>query len=342
MSCKYNWKNMAVSAGCLGIMASGMFLCGFTGQNKDSNPSHYSQDGKPVVWFTSNISPEAVVFIYNCVNKELPGKVAVKLHSGEDGNQNFLRPEFMKPIVERVKGTVVECNTAYPGARNSTEKHEKLMEKHGWSKVFAVDILDDQGPDMVLPIFDGKWLNCNYVGRDMAKYDSMLVVSHFKGHPMGGYGGALKQLSIGCASTAGKSWIHSAGKTLDQTKVWNMLPEKNEYFLESMAESADSVMSYFRGNMAFINVMCNMSVDCDCAAKAEKPCLKDIGILGSVDPVALDKACMDLIYSSKDPGREHFLERVHSRHGEHTIDAAAERGLGQMEYEFINTDNAKG
>ena len=340
MSVKYNWKNMAVTAGCLGFMASGMLLCGFT---RDAEPAHYDQQsGRPVVWYTSRISPDAVVFIYNCVNKELSGNVAVKVHSGEAGNQNYLRPEFMKPIVERVHGTVVECNTAYGGERNSTEKHEKLMKKHGWSEVFDVDILDDQGPDMVLPVFNGKWLKCNYVGRDLAKYDSMLVVSHFKGHPMGGYGGALKQLSIGCASSAGKSWIHSAGKTLDQTKVWNMLPEKNEYFLESMAESADSVVSYFRGNMAFINIMCNMSVDCDCCAKAEDPCIKDIGILGSVDPVALDRACMDLIYASKDPGREHFLERVRSRHGEHTIDAAAERGVGEKEYKLINTDNAKG
>lgn len=292
---------------------------------------------KAKVYFTKEITPESVIKMYEKLGKELPGKVAVKLHSGEQGNQNYIRPEFVKAIVERVNGTVVECNAAYEGARNSTEKHKKLIEDHGWTKYFDVDIMDADGDDMVLDIPNGKVLKQNFVGKNMKNYDSMLVLSHFKGHPMGGYGGALKQLSIGCASSEGKSWIHSAGKTKDQTIVWDNLPEQN-LFLESMADAASSVVNYFKDNILFINVMCNLSVDCDCCAVAEDPCMKDIGILASTDPIAIDQACIDLIYNSKDPGRDYFVERVERQNGRHTIDAAAELGFGTKEYELINVD----
>ena len=289
---------------------------------------------KAKVYFIKETTPESVIKMYEKLGKELPGKVAVKLHSGEQGNQNYIRPEFVKAIVERVNGTVVECNAAYEGARNSTEKHKKLIEDHGWTKYFDVDIMDADGDDMVLDIPNGKVLKQNFVGKNMKNYDSMLVLSHFKGHPMGGYGGALKQLSIGCASSEGKSWIHSAGKTKDQTIVWNNLPEQN-LFLESMADAASSVVNYFRDNILFINVMCNLSVDCDCCAVAEDPCMKDIGILASTDPIAIDQACIDLVYNSKDPGRDHFVERVERQNGTHTIDAAAELGFGTKEYELV-------
>ena len=292
---------------------------------------------KAKVYFTKEITPESVVKMYETLGVKLPGKVAVKLHSGEQGNQNYIRPEFVKAIVEKVNGTVVECNTAYDGARNYTDKHKKLMEDHGWTKYFDVDIMDAEGPDLVLNIPNGKILKENFIGKNMANYDSMLVLSHFKGHPMGGYGGALKQLSIGCASSEGKSWIHSAGQSKDQTKIWGNLPEQDR-FLESMADAASSVVKHFGKNIVFINVMVNLSVDCDCCAVAEDPCMKDIGILASLDPIAIDKACIDLVYNSKDPGRDHFVERVERQHGIHTIEAAAELGFGTREYELIKID----
>ena len=292
---------------------------------------------KAKVYFTKEITPESVVKMYEKLGVNLQGKVAVKLHSGEEGNQNYIRPEFVKAIVEKVNGTVVECNTAYEGARNSTEKHEKLIKDHGWTKYFDVDIMDAEGPDLVLEIPNGKVIKENFVGKDIQKYDSMLVLSHFKGHPMGGYGGALKQLSIGCASSEGKSWIHSAGQSKDQTKIWDNLPEQDK-FLESMADAASSVVKHFGKNIVFINVMCNLSVDCDCCAVAEDPCMKDIGILASTDPIAIDQACIDLVYNSKDPGRDHFVERVERQNGRHTIEAAAELGFGTRDYEIINVD----
>ena len=292
---------------------------------------------KSKVYFTKEITPENIVKMYDVLGIKLPGKVAVKLHSGEQGNQNYLRPEFVKPMIEHVNGTVVECNTAYGGARNSTEKHVELMKEHGWSKYFDVDILDAEGPDLEIEIPNGKQIKKDYLGKDIKKYDSMLVLSHFKGHPMGGYGGALKQLSIGCGSSAGKTYIHSAGAETDQTKLWDNLPEQDR-FLESMADAASAVHNMFKGKIAYINVMCNMSVDCDCCAVAEDPCMKDIGILASLDPIAIDQACIDLVYNSNDEGKDHFIERVESRHGIHTIEAAAELGFGNREYELINVD----
>ena len=287
---------------------------------------------KAKVYFIKEITPENVVKMYEKLGVELPGKVAVKLHSGEQGNQNYLRPEFVKPIIDRVNGTVVECNTAYGGARNTTEKHVELMKEHGWSKYFNVDIMDAK-EDIEIDIPNGKVIKKNYLGKDIENYDSMLVLSHFKGHPMGGYGGALKQLSIGCASSAGKSWIHSAGVVKEQEKLWDNIAEQNK-FLESMADAASSVHNMFKGKIAYINVMCNMSVDCDCCAVAEDPCMKDIGILASLDPIAIDQACIDLVYNSKDPGRDHFVERVERQNGVHTIEAASEIGFGTREYEL--------
>ncbi len=284
---------------------------------------------KAKVYFTREITPQKVVEMFKVLNKKLPGKVAVKVHSGEEGNQNYLHPEFMRDIVEYVKGTIVECNTAYEGERDTTEKHVKLMEKHGWSKYFDVDIMDSEGEDLVLDIPNGKVISKNYLGKNIENYDSMLVLSHFKGHPMGGYGGAIKQLSIGCASAYGKAYIHGAG---NPDELWTANHDK---FLESMADSASSVVKYFDGNIVYINIMCNMSVDCDCCAVAEDPCMKDIGILSSLDPIALDKACVDLVYNSKDPGRDHLVERIESRNGTHTIDEAANLGFGTKEYELI-------
>ena len=292
---------------------------------------------KSKVYFTKEITPESVVKMYETLGISLPGKVAIKLHSGEKGNQNYIRPEFVRPIVEKLNATVVECNAAYGGARNTTEKHKKLIEEHHWTKYFDVDIMDEEGPDVELDIPNGKVLKKDFVGKHINNYDSMLVLSHFKGHPMGGYGGALKQLSIGVASSEGKSWIHSAGQSKDQYTIWDNLPEQ-DLFLESMADAASSVVKHFKGNIAFINVMCNLSVDCDCCAVAEDPCMKDIGILASLDPIAIDQACIDLVYNSKDPGRDHFVERVERQHGIHTIEAAAELGFGTREYELIEVD----
>ncbi len=292
---------------------------------------------KSKVYFSKIITEENVIKIYKSLNKELKGKVAVKVHSGEEGNQNYLHPEFMKPIVDYVNGTIVECNTAYDGMRNSTDKHQKLMENHGWTKYFDVDIMDSEGPDLKLDIPNGKVIKENFLGKNIVNYDSMLIISHFKGHPMGGYGGALKQLSIGCASSAGKAWIHTAGKTKNQIELWDNLPDQDN-FLEAMADAASSVVNYFNGNVAYINIMVNMSVDCDCCAIAEDPCMKNIGILSSLDPIALDQACIDLVYNSSDLGKNHLIDRIERQNGRHTIDAAAKLGFGNKDYELIEID----
>lgn len=288
---------------------------------------------KSKVYFTRIITLEKVLEMYEVLGKELIGKIAVKLHSGEEGNQNFLKPDFWRPSIDRLNGTVVECNTAYEGSRNTTEKHLKTIEKHGWSKYFDVDLMDAEGPDMILDIPEGKVIQKNYVGKDMKNYDGMIVLSHFKGHPMGGYGGALKQLSIGCASSYGKAYIHGAG---EPEKIWTA---DHDLFLESMADAAKSVHEYFKGNIVYINVMKNMSVDCDCCAVAEDPCMDDIGILISMDPIAIDQACIDLVYASNDKGRDHLIERIESRHGIHTIEAASALGYGSREYELIEIDD---
>ena len=284
---------------------------------------------KSKVYFTREITPEAVLRLYKTLGKELTGNIAIKVHSGEKGNQNFLRPAFWKDIVDHVGGTIVECNTAYEGTRNTTERHVKLLKDHGWSDMYPVDLLDAQGPDMVMEIPNGKKIKKNFVGKDIVNYDSTLILSHFKGHPMGGFGGALKQLSIGFASSYGKAYIHGVG---DPAHFWD---REQDAFLESMADAASSVVEYFKGNAVYINVMKNMSVDCDCCDVAEDPCIADIGILISDDPVAIDQACVDLVYASTDPGKPHLLERIESRNGIHTLEIAAEHGIGNRDYELI-------
>lgn len=284
---------------------------------------------KSKVYFTDQITPEAAVKMYETLGISLPGKVAVKVHSGEVGNQNFIRPPFWKPVVDLVNGTIVECNTAYNGKRNTTAEHWNTMALHGWTDIADVDIMDAEG-DMTLPIENGKRISVNYVGNHFARYDSMLVLSHFKGHPMGGFGGALKNISIGIASSYGKAYIHGAG---EPEKIWTA---DHDSFLESMADAASSIVKHFDGKIAYINVMCNMSVDCDCCAVAADPKIGDIGILASLDPIALDQACLDLVYGSDDPGKADLIERIESRNGVHTVEAAADLGFGTREYELIN------
>ena len=283
---------------------------------------------KSKVYFSSVITPQKVLELYQLAGKELTGNVAIKVHSGEKGNQNFLKPEFWKPVIDHVGGTVVECNTAYEGARNTTKRHLQLFQDHGWN-MYTVDLLDAQGPDLELDIPEGKKIKKNFVGKDIVNYDSVLVLSHFKGHPMGGFGGALKQLSIGFASSYGKKYIHGVGVTED---FWN---SDHDSFLMSMADAAKSVADFFEGRAAYINVMANMSVDCDCCAVAEDPCIADIGILASLDPVAIDKACLDLVYKTDDKGKGHLIKRIESRNGGLTPKAAADIGLGSLEYDLI-------
>ena len=287
---------------------------------------------QPIVYFSKTITPEKVLELYKLLDKELPGRVAIKVHSGEKGNQNFLRPDFWRSVIDHVGGTVVECNTAYEGERNTTKKHVKLFQDHGWTEYFPVDILDGEGPDLELDIPGGKVIKKNYVGKNIKNYDSMLVLSHFKGHPMGGYGGALKQLSIGVASSFGKAYIHGAG---EPEKIWTA---DHDSFLESMADAAGSVVEYFKGNILYVNVMKNMSVDCDCCAVAEDPCIADIGVLVSDDPIAIDQACIDLVYACSDPGKPHLIERIESRNGTHAIEAAAALGYGSREYKLIEVE----
>ena len=293
---------------------------------------------KAKVYFIRNFEPASLLKLYSKLNKKLEGNVAIKLHSGEKGNQNYLKPLFWKPLIDMVNGTVVECNTAYDGERNTTEKHRKLITEHEWDKYFKFDLMDGDCDDLILNIPNGTQIKKNYVGGHLANYDSLLVLSHFKGHPMGGFGGALKQLSIGIASSDGKANIHSAGRTTSQYECWDPLPPQDS-FLESMADAASSVAKYFKDRAIYINVMKNISVDCDCCAIAEDPCMKDIGMLASLDPIAIDQACIDLVYQQKDdPGLPHFLERLESRNGIHTIEAASELGFGSREYELIEIE----
>ena len=292
---------------------------------------------KSKVYFIKDITPENIIKAYEALGKKLEGKVAVKMHSGEAGNQNYLKPEFVQNVIKHVNGTVVECNTAYAGARNTTEKHRKLIKEHEWDKYFPFDLMDAEGPDLELDVPNGKILKKNYVGKNLPNYDSMLVLSHFKGHAMGGYGGTLKQLSIGCASSAGKTLIHTAGVTDNQYELFNNLPVQ-DHFLEAMADAAASVVNHFNGNMVFINVMKNLSVDCDCDGNASAPCMTDIGILASLDPVAIDQACLDLVYNSTDPGKDKLIERIESLHGVHIVEAAADLGIGSREYELITIE----
>lgn len=290
---------------------------------------------KAKVYFTKKIEGQSLVRLYDSLGWALSGKIAVKLHSGEEGNQNYMKPEFVKEIIDHVKGTVVECNTAYEGERNKTEKHIQLMEKHGWSKYFAVDILDSDGEE-ILENPDGVVIQKNIVGSKMKNYDSMLVLSHFKGHPMGGFGGAIKNISIGLASSEGKSYIHTSG--MEHASFEQLMNADHDNFLRSMADSAKTITDFYQGKIVYINAMVNMSVDCDCCHVAEDPCMKDIGILASTDPVALDQACIDLIYQSNDPGRDHLIERIESRNGLLTLESAENQKIGTREYELISID----
>ncbi len=292
---------------------------------------------KSIVYFSKEISSDSLIKVFESLNISLEGQVAVKLHSGERGNQNYLKPEFVKHLIEKVNGTVVETNTAYSGARNETSKHKQLLKEHGWSKYFSVEILDEQKPDLELSIENGTVLKTNLVGSGIQNYDSVLVLSHFKGHPMGGYGGAIKQLSIGFASSNGKAWIHSGGKVSDQNTVWRNTAKQND-FLTAMAEAASSVAKLFKDKIAYINVMCNMSVDCDCCSVAEDPCMKDVGILASLDPIALDQACIDLVYNSTDKGKDHLIKRIESRNGLHTIEVAKTLNFGTTNYKLVEID----
>ncbi|MCI8617225.1 MAG: DUF362 domain-containing protein [Clostridia bacterium] len=285
------------------------------------------------VYFTKEITPESLIKIYEAIGKELTGKIAVKISTGEPGGHNFLSPNLIKNLVKKLDGTIVECNTAYAGRRNTSEEHWKAIKEHGFLDIANVDIMDENG-DMAIPVRDGIHLKENYVGSNLRKYDSMLMLSHFKGHAMGGFGGALKNMSIGVSSSAGKAWIHSAGKTKVPEEMWANLPEQ-DYFLESMAEADSSVIDYMKGNIIYINVINNLSVDCDCDSNPEAPCMADIGIVGSLDPVAIDKASLDFIYNSDDSGRDHFIERVESRHGIRTIEHAEELGIGTTNYKII-------
>ena len=291
------------------------------------------------VYFTKTITPAKVIEMFKILKKDLPGKVAVKIHSGEKGNFNFIKPEFWKPVRDYVKGTFVECNTAYPGERNSTEKHKKLLKEHGWDDAGGVDLLDEEGPDITLKIPNGILIKENYIGKKTKNYDSTLVLIHFKGHIMGGYGGALKQLSIGYGSTRGKAYQHSAGRSDDQNKCWGKgVMATDKEFKESMADAASSIVHFFKGNLAYVAVLANISIDCDCCDKPEKPAISDIGILSSTDPVALDQAAYDLICKSNEPGKEKWLKRVEDRMGLHIIESATKLGIGKKEYELVNVD----
>jgi len=289
------------------------------------------------VYMTKEISPEALVRIYEALGVPAHGHVAIKISTGEMGGNNYLKPTLIRNLVEKVNGTLVECCTAYGGSRQDKGKHWETIYAHGFDSIAPVDLMDEYG-QMRIPIKDKKHLKYDIVGDHLANYDFMINLAHFKGHAMGGFGGVLKNQSIGVASTAGKAYIHTAGKTDDPALLWSNLP-KQDHFLESMAAAAQSVADYFgKGNIIYINVMNNMSVDCDCDSHPADPKLKDMGILASTDPVALDKACVDLVFNHKAaPGDDEkpLIERINRQHGTHIIDYAAEIGLGSMNYEII-------
>ena len=288
---------------------------------------------QPKVYVTRDISPEALVRIYKALGLKAKGKVAVKISTGEAGNNHYLKPELIGPLVKKVKGTIVECNTAYGGKRSSTADHLRTAEEHGFTKIAKVDIMDAEG-EMTLPVRDTLHIRHNIVGSHLKNYDFMINLAHFKGHAMGGFGGAVKNISIGIASSSGKAWIHSAGKTKNAAEMWGDLPPQDD-FLESMAEAAKSVADHCGEKILYINVMNNLSVDCDCDAHPEEPKMGDIGILASTDPVALDKACVDLVYASPDAGKVHLIERMESRHGIHTLEHGEAIGLGSQQYELV-------
>lgn len=306
-------------------------------QAKDSRKEEADKAANlPKVYMYKEISADNLVKIYKALGREAKGNVAVKLSTGEPGGHNFLQPKLIKNLVQEVNGTIVECNTAYAGKRSSTEDHLKAAEDHGFTKIAKVVIMDAEG-EASLPVTGGKHLKEDFVGKDYLNYDFTIILSHFKGHAMGGFGGAIKNMSIGIASSHGKAWIHSAGKTKNPDEMWGNLPEQDD-FLESMAEAAKAVADHCGNNILYISVANNLSVDCDCDSSPEDPKMGDIGILASLDPVALDRACTDLVRSSKDHGKIHLIERIDSRHGMHTLDHAEALGMGSQKYELITLD----
>ena len=293
-------------------------------------------DKRPAVYFIEEITPENLVRIYEALGRKAEGRVAVKVSTGEPGGHNFLQPTLIADLVHKVGGTIVECNTAYGGGRSDTENHLKAAADHGFTSIADVDIMDADG-EVALPVKGGRHLKEDFVGRNYLNYDFTVILSHFKGHAMGGFGGAIKNMSIGIASSKGKAWIHSAGKTKDQNKVWGDLPAQDD-FLESMAEAAKAVADHCGDKILYISVANKLSVDCDCDSSPEDPKMGDIGILASLDPVALDKACVDMVRTSKDHGKIHLIERIDSRHGMHTLDYGEKIGLGSQEYRLVRLD----
>lgn len=303
-----------------------------------SGAAKKTSDGasKPKVYMYKEISSENLLKIYDMLGRKAEGRVAVKLSTGEPGNNNYLNPDLIKDLVHKVNGTIIECNTAYGGGRADTESHLKAAADHGFTAIAKVDIMDADG-EVSLPVAGGKHLKEDFVGKNYPDYDFTVVLSHFKGHPMGGFGGAIKNISIGIASSAGKAWIHSAGKTKSQTEVWKNLPPQDD-FLESMTEAAKAIIDHCGDKILYISVANNLSVDCDCVAKPEDPKMGDIGILASLDPVALDKACVDMVRASEDHGKIHLIERIDSRNGMHTLDYAEQLGMGRQDYELVVLD----
>ena len=303
-------------------------------QNSKESPS----SGKeiPKVYMYKEISSDNLIKIYEALGREAKGRVAVKLSTGEPGGHNFLQPALIRDLVRKVNGTIVECNTAYGGGRADTESHLKAAADHGFTAIAPVVIMDAEG-EAELPVTGGKHLDRDIVGRRFLDYGFTIILSHFKGHAMGGFGGAIKNMSIGIASSRGKAWIHSAGKTTDAGKVWGSLPEQDD-FLESMAEAAKAVADHCGDRILYISVANNLSVDCDCDSSPADPQMGDIGILASLDPVALDRACTDLVRASDDHGKIHLIERIDSRHGMHTLDYAEQLGMGSQRYELVELD----
>ena len=299
-------------------------------------PAADAKQPLPKVYFFREINADNLVKIYKALGREATGKVAVKISTGEPGGHNFLDPKLIAPLVKEVNGTIVECNTAYGGRRTNAADHLKAAEEHGFTAIAPVDIMDADG-EVELPIKGGKNINCHIVGKNYLNYDFTIVLSHFKGHAMGGFGGAIKNISIGIGSANGKAWIHSAGKTRDPGKLWSNLAEQDR-FLESMAEAGKAIADHCGDKILYINVANNLSVDCDCDSSPEKPCMGDIGILASLDPVAVDRACTDLVRASKDPGKSHLIERIDTRHGMHTLDHAEKLGIGSQKYELVPLD----
>lgn len=290
-------------------------------------------DSLPTVYYIKDITPENIVKIYNALGRPATGRVGVKISTGESNKSHQLDPALIKDFVNLVDGTLIECNTAYAGNRNTTEAHLKAVKEHGYTDIAPVDIMDAEG-EVALPVDSAFHLTKDIVGKDFLNYDFIVVLSHFKGHQMGGFGGALKNISIGIASSNGKAYIHSAGKTENADSIWSNIAEQDA-FLESMADACKGIITHTGKNILYINVANNLSVDCDCNGNPAAPKMKDFGILASLDPVALDRACVDMVFNSDDPGKDDLIERINSRHGTHILTAAEKLGLGSQKYNLV-------